>query len=497
MRGLLILVFCVFSFSYLSSQSELEKGFHLLENGQYEAALSFFSDDTLPKEYNKTVKICYARALGLSGAVPQALDVLQQLSLQYPEDTEIALNVAEAFLWNNSYEEALALYASLVVDNPQSFVANYGYANANAALDEDLQALHYMEVALSLDPDNEQAHIAFNSILLKSAFNSYKAGRYVNAIATLDKINEQYVEVPKIEALRSQITRATQSNFGLQYSQDQDSNNNSSSRIGLNVDFGFAERHRISMQSTYRELTDPIGTSAIQQSIAFSDRIKLSKRFELTTGLAATGVGYNEVRDTRITSQFKISSFLSQKLFTEMAYTRDMNDATQALLELELYTHNVSLVANYMLTPRLGLFSRTEWQEQSDANRLLGQVFSLYYTLNAAPLIRIGSNGSFQAYKFNDPSYFTPEYYRHMELFFLIENLKSTGWQYRAQANVGHQSIAETPQQITYKLEGSLGYTFRSGIAINSQFLYNSAAQLNTGGAYDYFRAGLNLSYSL
>ncbi len=497
MRATLMVFVFFCSYSYLSSQAELEAGFDLLENGQYEAAISFFSDETLPEAYSKTVNICYARALGLGGALPQAMAVLQDLSFQYPEDTEVALNVAEAFLWNSSYEEALALYASLVVDNPQSFVANYGYANANAALDKDVQALRYMEVALSLDPDNEQAHIAFNSILLKSAFNLYKAGRYTEAVATLDRINEQYIDVPKVEALRSQITTATQSNFGLQYGRDIDSNDNSSSRYGLNVNFGFAERHRISMESSYRQLTDAQGAMTTQQSVTFGDRIKINKRLEFSARLAAVGIQYTDRSETRITNQLKLTGFLSQKLFAEMAYTRDINDVNKALLELNLYTSNLSLVSNYMLTKRLGLFSRTEWQEQSDDNRLVGQVFSLYYTLNNVPLIRIGGNGSFQSYKFNDPRYFTPEYYRHVELFFLVEKMNSEGWQYRMQANVGHQSIAETPQQITYKLEGRLGFAFKSKINLSGQFAYNSAAQLNTGGAYDHFQAGLNLSYSL
>ena len=125
----------------LLAQEKLKEGFLMLESGNYEAAKVFFADTSLPESYARTAKICYGRALGLGGNAAAALSIFRELALAYPSDHEISLNLAEAMLWNEDYEEAIVTYQSLLDENPTSFVANYGMANANAAINNDELAL--------------------------------------------------------------------------------------------------------------------------------------------------------------------------------------------------------------------------------------------------------------------------------------------------------------------------------------------------------------------
>ncbi len=59
-------VFCLLSF-FAQGQEPLQKGFTLLENGNFAAAKTFFENTLKTEPSNKTAQICYGRAVGLSG----------------------------------------------------------------------------------------------------------------------------------------------------------------------------------------------------------------------------------------------------------------------------------------------------------------------------------------------------------------------------------------------------------------------------------------------
>jgi tetratricopeptide (TPR) repeat protein len=107
--------------STLSFSQDMTKGFEMLEKGNFNEAEQFFTVILNDFPTNKTAKICYARALGLSSNPNEALILFKSLQETYPNDLEIDLNYAEALLWNKKFDEAKIFYDDLVKKNPDNF----------------------------------------------------------------------------------------------------------------------------------------------------------------------------------------------------------------------------------------------------------------------------------------------------------------------------------------------------------------------------------------
>lgn len=155
-RFYLSIVF-LFILTNLLGQSKMQKGFTLLEEGNFQEAESFFFTYLKSDPENKTALLCYGRAVGLSGEPNKATGLFTKLLESYPTDFEVAINYNESFLWAKKYNEAKPLYAQLVIDYPEKFAAVLGYANTLSNLKEYKEALNLIERALLLEPDNLNA----------------------------------------------------------------------------------------------------------------------------------------------------------------------------------------------------------------------------------------------------------------------------------------------------------------------------------------------------
>ena len=143
--------------SLLRAQSDMTKGFGMLEKGNFQEAELFFGEYLKTEPDNKTAKLCYGRAVGLSGEPEKATNLFSELLKEYPGDFEIEINYNESYLWAKEYEKAKPLYADLVERNPKQFAAVLGYANTLSNLKEYKSALSWVEKAIQLQPDNSSA----------------------------------------------------------------------------------------------------------------------------------------------------------------------------------------------------------------------------------------------------------------------------------------------------------------------------------------------------
>lgn len=170
----------------------MNEGFSLLESGDFKKAEIFF--DTILKDYpqNKTARLCYARAIGLSGKPEKGLELFTVLSSEYPNDLEIKLNYAEALLWNKRFEEAEIFYEKLILENPDNFVANLGYANTLSNLKNYSKALDYITKAIALSPENKGAKVSRKYIKLGYASEKVKQKDYQGAEAFYNEILEDF-----------------------------------------------------------------------------------------------------------------------------------------------------------------------------------------------------------------------------------------------------------------------------------------------------------------
>jgi len=174
--------------STLSFSQDMTKGFEMLEKGNFNEAEQFFTVILKDFPTNKTAKICYARALGLSSNPNEALNLFKSLQETYPNDLEIDLNYAEALLWNKKFDEAKIFYDDLVKKNPDNFVAHLGFANTLSNLKEFSQALLLVNRALELSPNNPGAIVSRKYIKLGYANTMIPDKKYDEADQFYDEI---------------------------------------------------------------------------------------------------------------------------------------------------------------------------------------------------------------------------------------------------------------------------------------------------------------------
>lgn len=158
----------------------MSKGFKFLENGNFENAESFFKGILENNPTNKTARLCYGRAVGLSGEPKKANALFSDLLKEYPGDFEVEINYNESYLWSKDYESAKPLYKKLVADFPDKFGAVLGYANTLSNLKEYKLALEWVDKAIALDPKNQSALVS------KKYMRLGYANEFVN--------NQQYAE---------------------------------------------------------------------------------------------------------------------------------------------------------------------------------------------------------------------------------------------------------------------------------------------------------------
>lgn len=192
----LILLLCLWSIK--TQGQDMQPGFDLLEAGAFAKAAPFF--DSIVKQFpdNKTAKICYARALGLSGSPSTALEILDALSSTNSKDYEVLINRAEALLWNTNYARAIEEYRELDSNFPNRPTIKQGLANAFTGNQQFNLALTQIDLAINLDPNNSNAQLIRKYIFIKKAAKIGNNGAQEEAKNILLRALEDY---PKDTAL--------------------------------------------------------------------------------------------------------------------------------------------------------------------------------------------------------------------------------------------------------------------------------------------------------
>lgn len=187
------------------AQSALEPGFEMLEQGNFAKAEAFF-ESVLEKEPGQvTARICYGRAVGLNGSPQKALDVFSNLQREFPDNMEIALNKAEAFMWSQDYAKARKMFDQLLLRDSLNFSATLGAANARSASKEYSAALPLINRALKKEPDNNNAQISKKFILLGLANLKKKEWLYSAAHEYLDTVEFMFPGDKHARLLRSDV----------------------------------------------------------------------------------------------------------------------------------------------------------------------------------------------------------------------------------------------------------------------------------------------------
>lgn len=164
--------------SGITQAQKMDEGFQMLEKGDFKKGATFFNTILIDYPTNKTARLCYARAIGLSSNPEGALEAFIQMRKEYPNDLEIDLNYAESLLWNKKFETAEVFYIELIAQNPTDFVAHLGYANTLSNLKKYELALEIVNKALEISPNNPGAMVSRKYIKLGYADQKVKQQEY-------------------------------------------------------------------------------------------------------------------------------------------------------------------------------------------------------------------------------------------------------------------------------------------------------------------------------
>lgn len=180
------------SWSWIFIGQDFSQGFQLLEKGNFKEAATYFEQARAAYPNNLTAKVCYGRAIGLSGKAEEANTLFETLYLKLPDNQEIALNYAESLLWTAQPDKALTVYKKLLDKQPELFTALLGQANAQASDQQYELALSSIEKAIRLAPENTNALTSLKFIRLGLA-NQYKfEGKIGKARALLQQNLQQF-----------------------------------------------------------------------------------------------------------------------------------------------------------------------------------------------------------------------------------------------------------------------------------------------------------------
>lgn len=162
---------------------DMNAGFKMLEQGAFQEANSFFKELSKEHPENKTARLCYGRAVGLSGEPDHAIGIFNDLLTDYPGDIEVSLNLAEAYLWQKSASSAIVEYKKILARDSSLFGAVLGIANSYSMAQDYQLAYSYIIKALELQPSNQQAAISAKFIRMGLA----------NKLASQDYLYDQAI----------------------------------------------------------------------------------------------------------------------------------------------------------------------------------------------------------------------------------------------------------------------------------------------------------------
>lgn len=200
-------ILCLLVASLVNAQ-EYKQGFQLLEQEKFDEAALFFNRAIKERPTDITANICYGRAIGLAGQNKAAVQHFEHLYYQFQDKFEIKLNLAESYLWDNRAKDAKAVYEALIEEQEDNFVANFGFANANAALYNYEQAFKYINIALSLDSINEGALLSRKFIMLGLANQKKDSLQFDQASVLIDRTDRLYPNDRQVLFLKANLNLA-------------------------------------------------------------------------------------------------------------------------------------------------------------------------------------------------------------------------------------------------------------------------------------------------
>ncbi len=485
----------------MSSQHSYDEGFAYLENQEFEKAEKFFADALAYRPSNKTALICHARAVGLKGDSKRALQLMQDLRADFSDDYEVGLNYSEALMWNGKYEEAKIEYQKLINIDSTNFVANYGFANANSALEEYDLAIEYNQRAIDIDSTNASAKNARMYILLGNAYSLMQRRQFEKSEMWIDTITKYYPTNPNAIEILEQINSKKTSHIALNYYQSSDGIGNEAQGLVASSQAYVSPRLDAIVSFHDRTATlrgTPMNTK--QRIVDVGGIYHASKKIDIKAGVGVNAINdkFENVKNSNLISNVSLRYQIGSRQFAELKYNSEAYNYSVPILSEQILLNHYSIVHHISFPSSIGNYSNAILTKQTDGNQRLLIFNSLYYDFGKHPL-KVGLNYTLIRNKFRrDELYFSPLSFRSVETFLMFENsAKKQKFQYNINGAIGLQKDGKLENLVTKRVELTAKYPITNHLILGIKYLAGNITEGFNSGSYTFNQVGITLVYKL
>lgn len=460
-------------------------GMLLFEQKQYEDAAEMFNAVKDPV-IRLTHLALTSQAKGKSkAALDFAEEAVNQVNPDKFEDYRLAQErYVQALLWNEKFAQAKKQIDGLA-NEPRmqksylSLLANwYGYT------DRPVQSLATYNLLLTQNPTS------FDALMGKA--NALKAlNKKEQATQMLDSVLKYYPGQADALSLKAAISESLKTVVSTQFAFQQDNDQNDTYFTGVRLELPLNANHGFSLNYGFRETTQQsTGLEATSNQITLGYTRKIHNRTTATAAAGFTKVTTGAAPYTQWNAKLELNTRLMARNSFILSYERTIQDFNASLLAEELVLNNYVLSNNSMLVGKLGWYTQGRFIAISDDNTSTQLFTSLYYSLGKKYLFKFGLNYQFLQFQ-EDRSelYFSPESFHSGELFGRFDH-SAKRIKIGAELALGRQLINQDEPMNTFRSSLDLRYNYNSRINLGIFGRYSNSAS-DAASGFSFYQIGL------
>ncbi|MFB9052766.1 tetratricopeptide repeat protein [Formosa undariae] len=473
---------------------------YLIANRLEDATAVYQTLEAKP-QYNITGLNGLALVAHLNEKDAEALEFSKQAFSKLNSDSDVKIKQAtteryiQALIWNRKYTEADTNISSLIETHPNENWVLALRATLNIYKSDFKKSVTDYNRILVNDSTSFDGNLG-KANALKAL--GYYDDAYISAENTLSFYKNQKDASQFIKTLNTTFTPSWETKS--YYSFDNGDNKAYAIQTGLEIPTSTKLKWLATygFRSTSNKVTDNEAQSN-NFALGLSYQILPNITFKGLGGITDAKASTNDYTHFVTDVSLNIKPYKLQVL--DLGYKREIQNFNAELLDREIVMNHA--YANYNLSTnfKLGWFTQYFYTWQSDENTRNLLFTSLYYNLFNKPALKVGLNYQYITFKNQVPDiYFSPESFNAFEIFANVikneETTKPKSWFYELTAATGLQYIEDDSSQITYRIQGKLGYKFTDRALINLYGTQSNIASATAAG-FNYTEIGLRFKWYL
>ncbi|MGB5698306.1 tetratricopeptide repeat protein, partial [Muriicola sp.] len=494
-----------------------------------------------------------------------AEQLLNEIFIDFPEDKETLLNLANLYLITKNSERAKSAYLQLVKNPLDSIVALNGIALASHIGKNDKEALNIARIARTkvatvndsvlANQTNERyiqaliwnskyreadkqidsleksapnqnwvkalrATLGMYTANFKSSLDSYDAillndstsfdGNLgmANALFASDRIIPAYEAAYKtlshyenqadaqgfVEKLNSLHTPMLEEKAFYTF----DNGKNVAVGNQISGSLPFSTKFRTTFSYQFRNTENTISQNKATSHVVLAGaEYKVFPQTKLKTVIGFNNASFGDRSYTQpiLDARFQLQPMRLQNL--EIGYQREVQNFNADLIEREIVMNHYGLNYNVSSNFNLGWYTQLMHTRQTDGNTRNLIFTSLYYNVLKSPVLKVGVNYQYIAFKDQLPSiYFSPEQYHATEVFADIRGSFSEKTRYMLSGATGFQKVESDDQSAIFRIEAQLKHQFTNRLGVDLYGKYSNIASATAAG-FEFTEIGIKVKWAI